>query len=99
MTNAPREFNTEEQAKIRRTVTELRGRRYKFIIGIDLLNCFKTMINLVDGYISFNDKITNFILNPYKNLQICTLEGLDFDLSRIQLDHLNTEEYGRRQVD
>lgn len=93
LTDAPKEFNVEENARVRWKVTQLKGRRYSFIIGIDLMNCFNTVINLVDGHIKFNNNITHFIVNPYKNLQICTLEGSDFDWNRIQLDHLNTEEY------
>lgn len=73
-------------------MTDLKGRQYTFIIGIDLLNCFKTMINLDDGYISINDRITNFLINPYKNLEICTLEAKEVDWNRFSLDHLNDEE-------
>lgn len=95
MTDAPDEFNIPHYAKVRWKVAELKGRRYKFIIGIDLLNCFKTMVNLEDGYISFNDKVTNFLINPYNNLEICALEAIEFSRelqNRIQLEHLNEEE-------
>lgn len=95
MTDAPDEFNLPHYAKIRWKVAELKGRRYKFIIGIDLLNCFKTMVNLEDGYISFNDKVTKFLINPYNNLEICALEAIEFSRelqNRIQLEHLNEEE-------
>lgn len=93
ITDAPNEFNLPAYTKINWKMTELKGRKYNFIIGIDLLNCFNTMINLIDGYISFNQRITKFILNPYNNLEVCTLEGIEFEWNRIQLDHLNTEEY------
>ena len=32
-------------------------------------------------------------MNPYKRVNICALEAADFDWNRIQLNHLNKEEY------
>ena len=70
----------------------IEGRNYSFIIGVDLLNCSETIINLVDGCIMLNQRITQFRSNPYLNLDICTLEAKEFDWDRIQLSHLNVEE-------
>lgn len=93
LTDTPSEFNLPFHVKIRWKVTEFRERKYSFIIGIDLLNCFNTIINLIDGYITINESICRFITNPYKNIECCTLEGTTFDWNRIQLNHLNGEEH------
>lgn len=93
ITDAPMEFNLPNYTKIKWKMQELKGRKYNFIIGVDLLNHFNTMINLIDGHITFNNKITKFLINPYKDLEICSLEKLEVDLDRIQLNHLNAEEH------
>lgn len=93
LTDAPLEFNVEKNAKIKWKMTKLKGRKYEFIIGIDLMNCFNTVMDLVEGQISFNNKKTSFIINPYKKVKVCALEAANFDWNRIQLDHLNKEEY------
>lgn len=93
LTDAPNEFNLPINSKVRWKLTELKGRKYSFIIGSDLMNGFYTIINLIDGYISFNSKISRFLVNPYRDIEICTLEGSEFEWDRIQLDHLNTEEH------
>lgn len=87
------EFNVEKTAKLKWKMTKLKGRKYEFIIGIDLMNCFNTVMDLVEGQISFNNKKTNFIMNPYKEVKVFALEATNFDWNRIQLDHLNKEEY------
>lgn len=79
ITDAPVEFNLPNYLKIKWNMTELKGRNYSFIIGIDLLNCFNTMINLIDEYVSFNRRIARFFINPYNNIEVCILEGTEFD--------------------
>lgn len=82
-----------KRVKISWKMAELRCIKCNFIIRIDVLNYNNIFVNIVDGQISFNGKITNFTINPYYNLQVCKLEGIGSDWKGIQLDHLNSEEH------
>lgn len=77
-------------------ITPLRGRTYDFIIGIDILNFLNAQINIEQGQITLNGKVSYFLNNPYKFNQIYRLEAGDPKVERLQLNHLNHEE--RREI-
>ena len=95
-TEAPKEFNLPNNARVRWKVAPLKGRIYDFIIGIDILKILNSQINIETKEITFNGKVCNFLNNPYEFNNICTLEVSNPNLDRLKLDHLNEEE--RREI-
>jgi len=74
-TTAPREFNLPNNARVRWKVAPLTGRKYSFIIGIDLLNFLNAFINIEKKILTLNHKENSIINNPYQYKEVCTLES------------------------
>ncbi|GBP03435.1 Retrovirus-related Pol polyprotein from transposon 297 [Eumeta japonica] len=90
---AAEEFNLPKNARVRWKAAPLTGRKYEFIIGIDILTFLNAHINVEDRKIILNQKESTFINNPHNFGQIYALETTDFNLDRLKIDHLNEEEY------
>lgn len=92
-TVAPAEFNLPNNARVKWKAAPLTGRKYDFIIGMDILKFLNAKINVEERKIFLNRKESKFLNSPYNLNQIYTLEATDFNLDKLMLDHLNEEEY------
>lgn len=92
-TVAPTEFNLPSNARARWKATPLIGRKYDFIIGMDILNFLNAQIDIEEKKIILNQRECSFLNDPFNFTQIHSLETTGLSLDRLSLDHLNAEEH------